>query len=175
MGMESFFVVVLPKEVKCVKTENGSNSYIGSSNLQRTEMLKLIRQNFLVNDKKTTADTFSLNELVEMDFNCTVDDKVINLVLEICFYHYDIGIQIVFELYELLVGEYDSIRLFHPRVGYISCSSLRDFKDTMDSIYKNKCQTFKNEYGILSNNDKVLPGKNFDDYVMKKGFLRRKL
>jgi hypothetical protein len=136
MGMESFFIVLLPENVKMIRNNDNSIKYSGNSNIKMDDLMDHL--NALKYDMiKISNDTFILNNIIK--FCCDLDkgNIFISGFMEICLFHYEEGIELIFNIHRHLMKAFN-VHLFFPSVGILSENDFSTFKSKLDEIYGKK-------------------------------------
>lgn len=168
MGMESFFVMLLPKGINMIKDKDRIIKYIGKSNLRTNNIISIIKKNYKISEESNLyIKSYVLEEFINIKFN-EEGEELKDISLEICFFHFEEGLKKIYEIGKLLENKC-GVRLFHPGLGLLNDPSFKEFENRIKEFYGNKYANFKKQFGELKENKKVLPNKDFVDYLENKG------
>jgi len=161
MGMESYFIQVLPQGVIPVK-KDGCNSFDGQSSISYTELFDNLRLNTSIQKNSETSIIID-NVLI-----LSVDSEGINfgsITIEGCFAWYSEGLKLCFATIKAIDSIIGNITIFHPRGLYFGLGNEDEFIQKVMSCYQGKYDEFVKQFrGIQT---KVLPGQPFYDAYMK--------
>ena len=162
MGLESFFILVLPEGIIEINDKLGIRKYVGNSSIS-VDSMNLFLQN--------TAGFASGVYKRIVSVNITSHDQlhVQNILLECCFFHYMEGISAIKQFWRLLREKF-LLDLYHPGVGANS-SEIDVFEEKVKEFYRDKYEAFISEFGADSGGEIVLPNKGFMQYLERKGKL----
>ena len=159
MGMESFFVIILPDGISHKKGEYNVNKYEGNSNLT----MELFKRNLsdvpykfnVINEDEITIENKYLMKL-------WLEDKKIKVIeIESCLYYLMNDDEVLKEL--LLHATKSGLRLFYPGIGYFE--NVVDYLVNLKIFYKAKYDNFMFKYEYLFRNKNILPGNNFYKFL----------
>ena len=164
MGMESFFIMLLPEGIEEEKDQFGIRKYVGDSKINKESYDDFLNQQLEVKDN-------IYKEFVVI--KKTIDDnkKIQQVSLECCFYHYSEGLKYIIEFWDS-IKEKLPLRLFHPAIGFISNSNTDEFIKKIKDFYNSKYQAFVEEFGEDSNGNIVLPNEGFTKYLESIGRIK---
>jgi hypothetical protein len=165
MGMESFFVIILPKGVFHKKSKNGSNIYEGNSGIGHDEV-----KNILMNIPNISVEKYSNNDIAIMKKYLLKqfydNNKLLFIEIESCLYYLSTNDSILFDMisYFIKLG----FNVFHPGIG--SVNDLKCFMEKLKIFYKEKMELFIKKYGYLFKSNNILPGNEFFKNIKPKFF-----
>jgi len=158
MGMESFFIIILPDGISH-KKENDINIYEGNSNLTLDifkHMLSDIPYKFHINNENEI--NIDNKYLIKLEVE---NNKIKTIEIESCLYYLmnddDILKGLLLHINKLC------LKLFHPSIGYFE--NVIDYLSNLKIYYKTKYDNFLYKYEYLFKNKNILPGNNFYKYI----------
>jgi hypothetical protein len=157
MGMESFFVIILPKSVVHFKDEYGVNIYKGVSNIN-------------YHDIKNTFD--NIENIIYIDIPkllchirnkyllapCFENNKLLYINIEACLWYLSNDNNEINNLLSYFLHK--GYNVFHPGIGLLN-SNINDFINHLRDFYKEKCDIFISKYSKYFKEEAVLPGSYF--------------
>jgi hypothetical protein len=163
MGIESFFVIIMPKNVAHFKDEFGNNTYRGNSEVTYHD-LKLIFD-----------DIKDITYLNISDLSCHVmkkyllnpyfeNNKLMYIEFKACLWYlfFNNG-----EISNLLSIFYQKeFNIFHPGIGLLN-NSMNNFLSDLKIFYNTKSESFISRYGKYFEKEEILPGSYFYDRIYK--------
>jgi hypothetical protein len=155
MGMESFFVIILPNGISHKNGQNSVNIYDGSSDLS-LEKFKYILSNIpyishIINENEINIENKYLMKIVQEE------NKVKTIEVESCLYYLMNDDEILKEL--LLYMNQLDLKLFHPGIGYFE--GVTDYLLNLKIFYKDKYNNYLYKYEYLFKDKNILPGNDF--------------
>jgi hypothetical protein len=163
MGIESFFIIIMPKNVTRSKDELGFDIYKGNSDITYRD-LKLLLDSI---ENLTYLNTSELACHVMKKYLLTPyfeNNKLMSISLEACLWYliYDND-----EIANLLSFFYQKgCNIFHPGIGLLN-SSMNDFLNNLRKFYNQKSKAFITKYGRYFENEKILPSSYFYERIYK--------
>jgi hypothetical protein len=158
MGMESFFVIILPGGISH-KEENGANTYEGNSDLT-LEIFNHILSGMpyifhIINENEINIENKYLMKLI-------VENSKIKIIeIESCLYYLMNDDEMLKRL--LLYISQLGLKLFHPSIGYFE--NVIDYLLNLKIFYKEKYNNYLYKYEYLFKDKNILPGDNFFKYL----------
>jgi len=160
MGMESYFVNLIPEGVKSSKVDN-INEFKGQSKLRLKQVSDLVDSHFKL--KKYAKDEHILEDVLFL--RISHEKNILKaLSIEGSLSWFEEGLRIIFRLYELLRENALNIRISHPSQTEINTRCEKEFISAMRDIYKDKYVHFKEN--IMHSKACVLPGGHFYYYLL---------
>lgn len=162
MGMESYFIQLLPSTVIIIKDKKGCNQLGGKGEVTSKEILEKLNDWYKITYDRDN-DTI-IDNTIKIYFE-DVDGYVQTITLAGCFSWYDESISLIYEISFKINGIQKS-RFYHPLRMESELISEEDFKRDLKNIYLEKYNAFKKQFPW--SNNKVPPGYMFYSQALNK-------
>lgn len=163
MGMESFFIRLLPKGIKRVIDESqpfDTFRYVGETNLSTDEFAEILTSLGETCIHRGNG-SYELNNSIILSLQSNNDD-VKEIALEGCLSWYDDCINEMYRLTELINTHILEISLNYPEVSE-GIPARSEFATLVQQGTEIKYRAFLERYGSIQ--IKILPGKHFYEFV----------
>lgn len=161
MGMESYFIQVLPIGVMPIK-KDGCNDFDGHSSITYRELFDNLRISTSIQKKSETSIIIDNALILSVDAE---GDYVISITIEGCFAWYSEGLKLCFTTIQSIDSIIENITIFHPGGLHFGLGNENEFIQKIMSYYQPKYDEFTEQFGGIQM--KVLPGSPFYDAYMK--------
>lgn len=155
MGMESFFINVIPSGIKPIKKGDGF-FYEGKSKILKEDVLKRINEIYKVNNIQ--ENEYSIDKVVKLCIEVN-EGFVVYFNFEGCFAWYKESLELIYSLIKLINENSISVTIFHPLGLLCDLGTKIEFIENIEKLYEKKYYEFKKQFGELK--FKVMPGKAF--------------
>jgi hypothetical protein len=161
MGMESFFIIILPKGVYHYKSEDNTNYYKGKSGISIDETKKLLNDlgNLKYIDVQELVCNISNKFLLIPNFE---NDNLVSIDIQSCLWYLKYAKDEIIRLLSYFIN--NKFNVFHPGIGALTYS-VDDFMEKLDNFYKTNEDIFISKYGKLFRNKDFLPDHYFYDNI----------
>lgn len=169
MGMESFFVILLPANVSQGKNQYGSIIYTGKSQISSDKFIQfLINSVPSIKPDSDYPEKLVLNDIINIAIEKDENGDLKFLTLEATLFYFEEGIKFFYNLSSLIKQSFP-VFLFHPALGNMKDIIFEDFKKSIMNFYREKYEIFISTFGKVENGTNVLPGKSFTKYLERIG------
>ncbi len=168
MGLESYFLHLLPESVEPTSVEIGNGftatDFKGRSSVDVSAVIKEIKfrlaKAHLSNEFLPAQNKFIVDKAIEMSIDSEAGffQKV---TLAGCFSWYDPGLRLCYQLAQI-VNDCVNVRAYHQSLETIPIKDEDAFLRAMQDIYQNQYQSFLKTFGEIK--AKTLPGEDFYNY-----------
>jgi hypothetical protein len=159
MGMESFFIIILPEGISHTKNEYGINVYKGESSITYNRLKEIFDEidGIIYIDSLKLYCHISNRFLLKPFFD---DEKLLYISLEACLWYLENNTNEIISLLNIFSKGFNA---FHPGICYVN-NTFIDFVKNVSFFYKEKIDDFINKYSEYFATEDILPG----DYFYKK-------
>lgn len=167
MGMESYFVQVLPLGVSPVKV-NDCNSFQGHCSMTLVNLIQQLSMTIKV--QAMGKAEYIVEEAIKLTIGVE-DEYVRDITLEGCFSWYKEGLKLCYAIIRNISAIMDDITVYHPGELYFKVSTEEEFLAKITELYQAKHAAFNAQFNAIEL--KVPPGKSFYDAYARarnKGF-----
>ncbi len=91
-GVESFFIMLLPEGIHEERDNFDIRKYVGKSQIEKEQFVKYLQN---LNGIKS----FVLEDIIDIKFFCYDSNRIIEISLECCFFHYKEGLEKMFDFW----------------------------------------------------------------------------
>lgn len=158
MGLESYFVNIVPLGVE---TEKKSNIFIEKFNMEEyifKEKLKELFSKIKFIDK----NSFILDKVILVKYTISLDGYLSYISMEMCFSCYELSLAVCFKTIEKFSLILDKIMVQNPLGLYKNFEEINNYDNfiiEVKNIYDKKYKAFVNEFGKLD--FRALPNDDF--------------
>ena len=167
MGLESYFIVLLPEKVRPAK-KNKYNAFEGCSDMLISDFIRQLKDveleiNILFKD--SVLCELAVDNMLKM--SCGIEQNYLReIIIEGCFASFQENIQFCFHTASIIHNKIISVSFYHPAIGYsLGFESQDEFIDLFMNIYINKIENFRKTFGDVK--FKSLPGTSFYNALRK--------
>lgn len=144
MGMESYYINLVPIGVKMVKGDE-TYRFVGRCNKEVTEIVRLLKEGGYLLDKKDDL-LYELDNILSLRFSCE-DSLVKTITIQGCFTWFEDGVKLIYNLSDYLNKEVLSIYINFAFGEDFYITSETDFYNRITEGYKEKFEEFTKMYG----------------------------
>ena len=157
MGMESFFIIILPEGIKHFKNEYGNNDYIGESNVTHDELKEFFSHINGISyfDIDELSCHVSNKFLIKSFFR---NNKLVYLCMEACLWYLENNINDIIDILNIFINK--NFHPFHPGINSIY-NTINEFVENLKEFYHLKTNNFIARYSTFFLNENILPGNFF--------------
>lgn len=144
MGMESYYVNLVPTEVKMVKGDE-TYSFVGKSNKEINELVITLKEGGYLLVKKDDF-LYELDNVLSIRFSCE-DSLVKTMAIQGCFTWFEDGVKLIYNLSNYINKEVMGIYVNFAFGEDFDITNETDFCKRITEGYKEKFEEFSIMYG----------------------------
>src|SRR5690554_6640626 len=146
MGLESFFITLLPPNIEPVLID-GNISFSGESHITINSFIEKISNHYSLKQiKEKEWYWFIVKDVIVMRIEYR--DKWFNAVsLEGCFSYYEENLQICYDIAQTIKNLIFDVTVYHPSGLSFRLGSKEEFFSLIKDIYQDKYQLFLKHFG----------------------------
>jgi hypothetical protein len=162
MGLESYFLHLLPNEVTSVQVNEGhgftSTTFAGKSPVAASVIIGKIETT--LPSKLHCQNKLVVDDAIKVVIS--VEDGLFQKVTLIgCFAWYDEGLSLCYQI-ACVIDSCIEIQVYHQLTGRTPLKGEMEFQQTVKGIYQEQHQSFVQTFGHIRK--KILPGKDFYNF-----------